>query len=99
MLILDPEEIVDITIAIVAIVVAVFLAWLYRVSKGDKLNFAALVGLVTSIIFAVGKIIDVFGPFSSIYLNKLFANFLELILILGLAISFGSYYIQWRRED
>jgi hypothetical protein len=98
-LILNTEEIVDIAITIVAIVVAVFLGWLYRVSRGDKLNFAALVALVASIIFAVGKLFDVFGPFSSIYLNKLFANFLELILILGLAISFGSYYVQWRRED
>lgn len=98
-MILNTEEIVDIAITIVAIVVAVFLGWLYRVSRGDKLNFAALVALVASIIFAVGKLFDVFGPFSSIYLNKLFANFLELILILGLAISFGSYYVQWRRED
>jgi hypothetical protein len=99
MLILNAEEIVDMIITIVAIVVAVFLAWLYRVSKGDKLNFPALVGFVTSIIFVVGKIFDVFGPFTSMYLNKLFADFLELILVVGLALSFGSYYMQWRRED
>jgi hypothetical protein len=99
MLILDAEVISDTIITIAAIVVAVFLAWLYRVSKGDKLNFAALVAVVATIIFAVGKMFDIFGPFSSIYLNKVFANFLELILILGLAISFGSYYVQWRRED
>jgi hypothetical protein len=98
MLFLDAEEFVDLAIAIVAMVVAVFLAWLYRFSKGDKLNFAALVALVASIIFAVGKVFDVFGPFSSIYLNKLFADFLELVLIVGLATSFGSYYVQWRRE-
>jgi hypothetical protein len=98
-LILDVEIISDTIITIVAIVVAVFLAWLYRVSKGDKLNFAAFVALLAMIIFAVGKMFDIFGPFSSIYWNKVFANFLELILILGLAISFGSYYVQWRRED